>query len=48
MSTTDFSVKTGAAGRADRVFSFQGLGITIFLALLIVVFSFVNPRFFVL
>lgn len=48
MSATDFSVKTGAAGRADRVFSFQGLGITIFLALLIVVFSFVNPRFFVL
>ena len=46
MSATDASVKTSAAGRADGAFSFQGLGITVFLLLIVVVFSFVNPRFF--
>lgn len=46
MSVTDTGIKTGAAGRADGAFSFQGLGITIFLLLIVVIFSFVNPRFF--
>ena len=45
MSGTDSNVKTGAAGRADGTFSFQGLGITIFLLLVIAIFSVVNPRF---
>ena len=45
MSANDTSIKTGAVGRADSKFSFQGWGITIFLLLIVAIFSFVNPRF---
>lgn len=46
MSAKNSNVKTGAAGRADGAFSFDGMGITLFLLLIVVVFSFINPRFF--
>lgn len=46
MSVSKTNVKTGAAGRADGAFTFEGLGITAVLLVIIVVFSFVNPRFF--
>lgn len=45
MSSSRSHVKTGAAGRADGPFSFEGLGITLVLVALVVIFSFVNPRF---
>ena len=40
------TAQTKSAGRADGAFSFNGLGITIVLVALIVVFSFINVRFF--
>ena len=45
MSNSNKKVKTGAAGRADGSFSVDGLGITAVLLAIIVIFSFVNPRF---
>lgn len=46
MSGSNTKVKTGAAGRADGTFSFEGLGLTVVLLGIIVIFSFINPRFF--
>ena len=46
MNTLSKKVKTGAAGRADGSFSFDGLGITAVLIGIIIIFSLVNPRFF--
>jgi|TARA_B110000090_G_C13377872_1_gene444622 ribose/xylose/arabinose/galactoside ABC-type transport system permease subunit len=46
MSGSNTKVKTGVAGRADGTFSFEGLGLTVVLLGIIVIFSFINPRFF--
>lgn len=46
MTTNTNTVITKAAGRDDGAFSYGGLGITIVLIGLIIIFTIVNPRFF--